>query len=671
MAFEYQNFATLSINLNRQKYGPLDISNVFSTQADLDYYLSKGAITEGVSEYWYKDANNKIVPYPYEGQVITTVIGGVVKVYVLALDSEGNFTTQNVGDTTAVEAAIADLETELREYIGDIPSTSTATNIVEYIDSKTEGIATSDSLAQLQRDVDALEEDIHGVEGIESKVDANAQAIADEAAARREAIGVASSPASGEPDTDGYIPAVEATGVYKAIEDSLSEAKKYTDDNKYDDYDIKTDVSILKSQVEALGSATNFIGAFTTSEYLHSDMVDANSYSVGDIIVIIHDDAEGADNSLSGKEYLNIRVNEDTQGWAELGDTTAEMQRLTEVETILGTSDTTGLRGRVSTLEAGKDAYVDADTQVLSDAKDYTDESLKSYDTKDEVTGKISTALESYTTTEELTTLLDGKVDDSTLADYYTKSDIDGKNFAVASEVDSIYATKQQTASDIATALEDYSTTDEVTTAINNKFAEVPAQFITTVDAELLVEEKKLSIVEVAQEKVTGLKKLTYTTGADGSVTETQTDATLSEILIPASFDSETGAGQAGLMTPVDKEKLSKLVLNSDGSVEVSAEVSADNVKGLSTYLNAKIDKIVLPTGEVTLTTNGTGLGQIISANIEYATTTTAGVIKSAAMDTENKVYVDEDGIGNVSKVNVNTLVQTTGDVIIFNGGNA
>ena len=29
--FEYQGFATLGVNLNRQKYGPLDISNVFTS----------------------------------------------------------------------------------------------------------------------------------------------------------------------------------------------------------------------------------------------------------------------------------------------------------------------------------------------------------------------------------------------------------------------------------------------------------------------------------------------------------------------------------------------------------------------------------------------------------------------------------------------------------------
>ena len=94
MAMTYQNFASLGVNLNRQKYGPLDISNVFTSAADLKYYLTKGTFTEGVSEYWYKSASEKIVPYPYEGQVLATVIDGIVSVYALALDAEGNFQTQ-------------------------------------------------------------------------------------------------------------------------------------------------------------------------------------------------------------------------------------------------------------------------------------------------------------------------------------------------------------------------------------------------------------------------------------------------------------------------------------------------------------------------------------------------------------------------------------------------
>jgi hypothetical protein len=103
MAMNYQNFASLGVNLNRQKYGPLDISNVFTSAADLKYYLTKGTFTEGVSEYWYKNANGKIVPYPYEGQVLATVIDGVVEVFVLALDAEGNFETREIAGKIEVD----------------------------------------------------------------------------------------------------------------------------------------------------------------------------------------------------------------------------------------------------------------------------------------------------------------------------------------------------------------------------------------------------------------------------------------------------------------------------------------------------------------------------------------------------------------------------------------
>ena len=58
MAFEYQGYATLGVNLNRQKYGPLDVSTVFTSVADLTYYTSKGSVKmEGLSSYW-----NSIVP---------------------------------------------------------------------------------------------------------------------------------------------------------------------------------------------------------------------------------------------------------------------------------------------------------------------------------------------------------------------------------------------------------------------------------------------------------------------------------------------------------------------------------------------------------------------------------------------------------------------------------
>ena len=92
MAYEYQSFATLGVNLNRQNYGALDISQVFNSQGDLDYYLSKGTNKTKVSDYW-----KNIVPYPYEGQVVALVIEGdsntskKIQVGVLQLGKDNNF----------------------------------------------------------------------------------------------------------------------------------------------------------------------------------------------------------------------------------------------------------------------------------------------------------------------------------------------------------------------------------------------------------------------------------------------------------------------------------------------------------------------------------------------------------------------------------------------------
>ena len=94
MAYEYQGFASLSVNLNRQKYGSLDISEVFKSQADLNYYISKGAVTDGASDYWLA-----VTPYPYAGQYIALVNNETreVSAYILVEKEDGTFETKEVG----------------------------------------------------------------------------------------------------------------------------------------------------------------------------------------------------------------------------------------------------------------------------------------------------------------------------------------------------------------------------------------------------------------------------------------------------------------------------------------------------------------------------------------------------------------------------------------------
>lgn len=169
MAYTYQTFASLGVNLNRQKYGALDISSVFTSEADLKYYLSKGAEKTGVSQYWLD-----VVPYPYAGQVLATVIDDVVNVYVLKEKADGTFETAEVGGkVTADEVSITVSEDGVLGLVGfaaaksgsrlvktesgmawEEPSAITVEGLSDLITALRSDMTTA------QADIDALEEKV-------------------------------------------------------------------------------------------------------------------------------------------------------------------------------------------------------------------------------------------------------------------------------------------------------------------------------------------------------------------------------------------------------------------------------------------------------------------------------------------------------------------------------
>lgn len=63
---KYEGVATLGVNLNRQKYGPLDVSSVLLTLNDLTAYCAGNA--SAMSEGWTGGT-----PYPYPGQIIVVL----------------------------------------------------------------------------------------------------------------------------------------------------------------------------------------------------------------------------------------------------------------------------------------------------------------------------------------------------------------------------------------------------------------------------------------------------------------------------------------------------------------------------------------------------------------------------------------------------------------------
>ena len=76
---KYEGIATLGVNLNRQKYGPLDVSSVLLTESDLIAYVAGDE--SSMSPGWTGG-----VPYPYPGQIIVTLDTNTV--WQLYLDGE-------------------------------------------------------------------------------------------------------------------------------------------------------------------------------------------------------------------------------------------------------------------------------------------------------------------------------------------------------------------------------------------------------------------------------------------------------------------------------------------------------------------------------------------------------------------------------------------------------
>lgn len=358
MAMTYQNFASLGVNLNRQKYGPLDISNVFTSENDLKYYLSKGSHTEGVSEYWYKNAKEKIVPYPYEGQVLATVIDGVVKVRVLALDAEGNFVAQEIGSTAdgaSIEAvdgkltikgfnAAADATIPQKQADGSI-SWVKISDVVEGDTNTTYDVVAADGSGITVNKVKAESGD-HYTYTLDVEIPSAAYTVT-----KADGEGVTTYQLTKDGVAEGA-----AIVVPNAYDDTALAGRVKTVEDKFADYYNKNDVD---AKVAALEGTTHFIGV--------KDALPETAKE-GDVCIV------------GSKEHIYT-----AEGWVELGDTSAELERITALENAFNAIDHDAYKAADAELEAKintkqniipentYDAYGSA-TAAETAAKAYVDE---------------------------------------------------------------------------------------------------------------------------------------------------------------------------------------------------------------------------------------------------------------------------------------------------------
>ena len=175
MALNYQNYASLGVNLNRQLSGPLDISTVFNSQVDLTYYLTGGTGDKaGVSEYWA----SLPATYPYAGQIVALATDAGVSVLVIK-ESASGFVTEPISAETAVDGEVIKYNADKELTLVGFAEAATGARLqksatgVEWVVPGSDGTMTEAEVQQaikdLNRNVTNLGTNLNAVETVVGK----------------------------------------------------------------------------------------------------------------------------------------------------------------------------------------------------------------------------------------------------------------------------------------------------------------------------------------------------------------------------------------------------------------------------------------------------------------------------------------------------------------------
>ena len=109
---KYEGVATLGVNLNRQKYGPLDVSSVILTIDDLIAYCAGDA--DAMSEGWTGGT-----PYPYPGQIIVVLSDNTA--YLLyeeegAIQNRAMIDLSNFYSKSQIDEMLGNVSVDMSDY---------------------------------------------------------------------------------------------------------------------------------------------------------------------------------------------------------------------------------------------------------------------------------------------------------------------------------------------------------------------------------------------------------------------------------------------------------------------------------------------------------------------------------------------------------------------------
>lgn len=529
--FEYQGFATLGVNLNRQKYGPLDISNVFTSQADLNYYLSKGASTEGVSDYW-----KNTVPYPYAGQYIALVDNTTrtVTPYMLSEKADGTFETVEVGG-------------KLPEVDGEtikIENGKLTAVIPEYTDTNTTYKLTVTSTEE--------DEEIQGVKITLTPYDG-------------ETAGTPQSYVIADPDLSDYITASElATELAKKA--NVSDVYTKTE----------TDTKIGEAVAAADHLKRKIVDAPGTGETI-DDVINVNAADADQYIYMVPTGLQESDNKY--REYIVIIEGDnryieqvgnwevDLSGYLTIASAEETYAKKNDVETNYAKKTDLAeyvTEQELSTTLNGYATKGEIPTDYVSDSEFETE--MAKYETAETAAGKYAAKADTYTK-EEVNGLLDDKVNVSvatsdsgirfinqTEINKLSKLNLDGDDITIsgsvnASQVKDLYNTVTSIVKGSAADLDPDTEGNQLGLGIEegaqvNKIDTVSDEFDLT-DKHLSIKDGGIAIVKIA----------TLQDSLDGKATIAQlTDATDRLTAVEGILNDTVGEGGAttfGLVSQV------------------------------------------------------------------------------------------------------------------------
>ena len=210
----------------------------------------------------------------------------------------------------------------------------------------------------------------------------------------------------------------------------------------------------------------------------------------------------------------------------------------------------------------------------------------------------------------------------------------------------SALATKQELTDGLETKVDKVSGSSLVADTLITKLTGM-AEIKSVKAGELVIdpESKELSVVAITTDKVTGL-----TAALEGKVNVEAGKSLVEDTLIAKLTGMTEIKGVSG-----------ELEIGADDKILSVKAIDQSKVTGLTTALAGKIHEVKV--NEVPL------LAADGSVNIGLATSSAAGVVKGS--EAENKVKVDVDGTMEVNSLNINKLVQSAGDVLVLDGGDA